>query len=279
MIAKKNHLVVKSNRLIEASYRMTLIEQQIVLFAICRCREEAKGLFADLPVTIRAQDFAKQFGTDGASVYPQLRQAMDTLFNRHVVIHDTDPETSLPRVTKTRWISQSSYIDGAGHIQFIFTPAVIPFVTRLGEEGFFTSYRLDKIGRMTSTHAVRLYEMLIQYLSIGKREIDVQWLKDKLEIADQYPRILDFKKRVIDVAVDQINEFSDLTVSYAQTKTGRVVSGFTFKIKRKPGEKKAGAEPLDKDYVDKHARPGESYDTAFRRLAEQRNLDLTGTAT
>lgn len=40
----KNELVVKSNRLIEASYRLTLNEQRIILYAICRCREEQTGL-------------------------------------------------------------------------------------------------------------------------------------------------------------------------------------------------------------------------------------------
>lgn len=46
---KKHELVVKSNRLIEASYRLSLNEQRIILYAICRCREEQKGLFPDSP--------------------------------------------------------------------------------------------------------------------------------------------------------------------------------------------------------------------------------------
>ena len=74
----------------------------MVLYAICRCREEEKGLFADLPVTIRAQDFAKQYGIDGTNVYRQLKEAMETLFNRHVVIHDTDPETGCPSALTMR---------------------------------------------------------------------------------------------------------------------------------------------------------------------------------
>ena len=109
MAKKKDELVVKHNRLVEASYRLSLIEQQVVLFAICRCREEQRGLFADMPVTIRAVDFATQFGlnTEDGNVYRQLKDAMDTLFSRHVIIHDTDPKTEKPRVTKSRWISQA----------------------------------------------------------------------------------------------------------------------------------------------------------------------------
>ena len=273
MAKQKAELVVKDNRLVEASYRFTLIEQQVVLYAICRSREEQKGLFADLPITIRAQDFARTFGMDESNVYSQLKEAMNRMFSREATIHDVDPATDRPRITRTHWISQSSYVDGAGHIQLIFAPAVIPFITRLGEEGKFTQYKLERIGKMTSTHAVRLYELLVQYLSVGKRSVEVPWLKEVLQVAGQYPAIKDFKKRVVDIAVDQINEHSDLSVDYEQRKTGRVVSHFDFKIRLKDEVKKAAKtkpETIDRAYVERHARPGESYDQAFRRLIEER---------
>lgn len=266
---KKSEMVAKSNRLVEASYRLNLIEQQIVLYAICRAREEEKGLFADLPVTIRATDFAAQFGTEPGSVYGQLKEAMDTLFNRHVVLHDIDPATAKPRVTKTRWISQASYVDGAGHIQLIFAPAVIPFITRLGDDGGYTMYRLEKIGRMSSIHAVRLYELLVQYLSIGKRGLEVPWLRESLCLNGEYTQIGDLKKWVVDVAVTQINEYSDIQVSYEQRKTGRVVSHFDFTIKAKPEPKKSKAA---KPYVapeggsDARALAGESQYSFDRRI-------------
>ena len=269
MTKQKTELVVKSNRLVEASYRLSLVEQQIVLYAICRAREEEKGLLADLPLTIRAGDFAKQFGIGSNNVYSQLKEAVKSLYDRSVTIHDTHPETGKARVTETRWISDKSYVDGAGFIQLTFAPLVIPFITRLGEEGSYTSYRLEKIGKMTSAHAVRLYELLVQYISVGKREIALDWLRDVLQIGGQYPAIKDFKLRVIDVAMKQINEHSDIVVSYEQRKTGRAVTHFNFTIKAQ-AEAKPKREKIDKEYVEKHARPGESYDQAFRRLQEER---------
>jgi plasmid replication initiation protein len=71
---------------VEASYRLTLVEQQIILFAICRARDEQRGLTADTPVTITARDFAAQFGTNETKVYGQLKEAMVTMFERHIVI-------------------------------------------------------------------------------------------------------------------------------------------------------------------------------------------------
>jgi plasmid replication initiation protein len=273
MAVEKQELVVRSNRLVEASYRLTLVEQQLVLYAICRSREEQRGLSANEPVRLDAKAFAVQFGLSQAHVYSKLKEAADALYERRILIHDIDPKTQKARRTKARWVSDVSYIDGAGAVEIIFGPRVIPHITRLEKE--FTSFRLERIGHMTSVHAVRLYELLIQYLNAGKREMEVSWLKERLGLVGEYRAIKDFKKRVIDVAVEQINQHSDILVSQAQRKTGRVVTHLIFDIRSKPEPKaentmkKARRPVINEAYIKQHARPGESYDQAFRRLLEE----------
>lgn len=245
MVFRGTDLVVKSNRLIEASYRLGLNEQRIILYSICRCREEQKGLFPDLPVTITADAFAKQFPSVGrGNVYQQLKDAMDALYDRSVTVHDVDPASGYARVKKTRWISEGAYVDGAGNIQVIFTPEVIKYITRLEAE--FTSYQLEKVGNMTSSYAVRIYEMLSQYREIGHRTLSLAWLRETLGIEPgEYKLTADFKKWVIEVAVDQINKHSDLTVSYKPQKTGRAITDFAFKIKSKDAKLKDANKPTD----------------------------------
>lgn len=254
---KKNELVVKSNRLVEASYRLGLNEQRIILYAICRCREEQKGLFPDLPVTITAENFAKQFPSiDKTNVYRQLKEAMDALYERSVTIHDIDPASGHARVKKTRWVSEAAYVDGAGNVQVIFTPEVIKYVTRLEAE--FTSYQLEKVGHMTSAHAVRIYELLTQHREIGTRTLNLKWLRETLQIeADEYKLTADFIKRVIEPSVEQINKHSDLTVSYKPVKTGRAITDFAFKIKEKGHKGKASGVPSDHAYREKLEAAGQ----------------------
>jgi plasmid replication initiation protein len=231
-------LVVKSNRLIEASYRLSLNEQRIILYSICRCREEDKGLRPDQPITITADAFAKQFSSVGrGNVYQQLKDAMEALYDRSVTVHDIDPVSGHARVKKTRWISEGAYVDGAGNIQVIFTPEVIKYITRLEAE--FTSYQLEKVGNMTSSYAVRIYELLSQHREIGHRTLNLAWLRETLGIEPgEYKLTADFKKWVIEIAVAQINKHSDLTVSYKSQKTGRAITDFSFKIKSKDAKKK-----------------------------------------
>ena len=272
MAVEKQELVAKSNRLIEASYRLTLVEQQLVLYAICRSRDEQRGLSANEPVTIDAHAFAAQFGLNQAHVYSKLKDAADTLYERRVLIHDIHPKTQKPRTVKTRWVSDVAYIDGAGLVEVTFAPKMIPFITKLEAE--FTSYRLEKIGHMTSAHAVRLYELLIQYLGIGRREIEIAWLKERLGIAGEYTAIKDFKKRVLDVAIAQINSRSDIKVSHTQRKTGRTVTHLIFDIRSRPEPKtakpkKAKQLVIDEAYIKRRARPGESFYQAQQRLLEE----------
>jgi len=271
VVNPKADLVVKSNSLVEASYRLDLMEQRIILAAIVAAREEQKGLGDDF-VTLDAKRFQTTFQMGDDNVYRQLKEAMETLFNRYVMYRDIHPESGHVRVNKIRWISKASYIDGAGAIQIRFAQDVVPFITRL--EGEFTQYRLERIGGMSSAHAVRIYEMLAQYLSAGQREIEVAWLKEALQLGDDYQRLFDLKKRVIDLSVKQINEHSDIRVSYTQRKTGRNVTHLIFTIKsadtpaaKKP--KKPKKATVDRAYVEQHARPGESYEDAYRRLLEQ----------
>lgn len=254
---KKQELVVKSNRLVEASYRLGLTEQRIILFAICRCREEGRSLFPDLPVTITADGFLKQFpSVEKDSVYGQLKEAMNSLYSRSVTIHDTDPSTGKARVRETRWISEKAYVDGAGHIQVLFTPEVIKYITRLEAE--FTSYQLEKVGRMTSVHAIRIYELLAQHREIRSRTLNLRWLREALQIApDEYKLTADFVRKVIDVAVKQINAHSDLTVSVKPVKTGRAITDFTFKIRDKNRKAKAVSAAPDQAYRDKLEAAGQ----------------------
>ena len=49
----------------------------------------------------------------------------------------------------------------------------------------------------------------------------------------EYKQMNDFKKRVLDPSINQINDKTDIKVKVEQHKTGRTISGFSFKFKQK----------------------------------------------
>ena len=60
----------------------------------------------------------------------------------------------------------------------------------------------------------------------------------------EYKAMSDFKKRVLDLAVKEINEKSDLKVSYEQVKKGVAIAGFKFKVLTKVQPKNAKREAV-----------------------------------
>jgi plasmid replication initiation protein len=232
MLPRCSDLVVKSNRLVEASYRLNLIEQQIILLAICKARESGIKITASTLVTITAAEFARQFNANETMVYRQLKTAADVLFDRRVLINDTDEKTGKPRKVKTRWVQDVAYVEGAAQIQMTFARKMIPYIDNLEVE--FTRYRLDKIGQLSSANAVRLYEILLQRLNMTQPvTLEIEALKEAMQLTDGYQRTDSFKRSVLDKAVKQIKKFTDLNVSYDQIKTGRVITHFAFTIRLK----------------------------------------------
>jgi plasmid replication initiation protein len=266
MKPEKSSLVVKSNRLIEASYRLSMMEMQLVLMAISQARETQTGFDCETPVTINVADFEAAFNRSNA--YMQLREALDILFDRYVSIDEIDAEGN-HWVRKTRWISEQSYCDGLGSLKIVFAQAMKPYITRLEQE--FTNYRIQQIGDLSSVYAVRFYEFLVQFKNTGVRTFEIERLRDMLGLIDEYKLLGDFKKWVIDVAVEQINEYTDLKVSYTTRKTGRRITHLDFSIKEKSAIVSKRPK-LDKGFIDKNALPGESYEQAASRLRKQRDI-------
>jgi len=263
-MSNTNKLVVKSNRLVEASYRLTLAEQRIILFAIVEARRTQTGLGEDNLLSISATDYAVMFDVPLNKAYEQIKEAAKTLFRRYVVLYDFNPRTGKEDMIEVRWVSSVKYLNGEGVIQFRFAHDMVPYITNL--EGNFTRYRLEKIAKMSSPYAIRLYEMLLQWTMRGWRDVELGWLRQMFMVpAEEYPRLFDFKRWVIDVAVTQINEFSDLTVRYEQRKTGRNVTHFTFIFEPKEPAEPPQALPEATDASDLRDSP------FFQRL---RNLGI-----
>jgi plasmid replication initiation protein len=130
---------------------------------------------------------------------------------------------------------------------------------------------------MSSTYGIRLYELLMQWKSTGKREIEIEWLKKQFELDGSYSAMCDLKKRVIDPAVKDINEHSNYQIKWEQRKTGRKVTHLTFIFsEKKPAKEtpKRATKPKEettvlgvpKSEIERLARAGESYEQAAIRI-------------
>ena len=226
-------LVVKDNALIQASFNFSLAEQRLILLAIVEARETGKGIDDKTMLSIHASKYSKQFDTDSKTAYKVLKSAGDTLKDKVFRFMATSPTTGRLMTFEDKWLNRVGYEDNSGYIHFRFSEAVVPLITRLGSN--FTSYEIQKIVKLTSSYAIRLYELLIQWKQQGAtQKFLIEDLRAKLGVEpEQYKELHNLKVRVIDLAVKQINQHTDLKVTYEQHKQGRTIVGLTFKFKFK----------------------------------------------
>lgn len=226
-------MVVKSNELIQAGYTLSLIEQRMILLSIVQARETGTGISAADHLTISAAAYAKQFDVSREAAYMALKEAAGTLFERQVTLHDVDPDSGKSRRRVTRWVSEVAYVEDMARVKLIFAPAVVPHITQL--ERNFTAYELEQVSALKSAYAVRLYELLIQWRALGETPM-IALERFRLQMGVQPNELLamsDFKKRVLDLSVTQINAHTDIMVEYEQLKSGRSIMGFRFRFQPK----------------------------------------------
>ena len=253
--------VYKHNALITARYFLTLSEQLMLLE--CIASTDPATLTADTAVELSAARYASVAGIGAKDAYDDLKTASERLFSRHLIIDRPDPDDPALDHIKTRWIHKIAYYTGEGRIRLFFAPAVIPYLAQLS--GNFSRYKLSHVSNFRSSYGVRLYELLIQWRGAGSREVTVAWLRERWGLETKYKAIKDLKRWVIAPAMRDINAHSNVRVSVTQIKRGRAIHALKFTFGTRAAKK---SEAADREFIKAHARPGESWATARRRLSD-----------
>lgn len=242
--------VLKSNSIIEAGYKLSNYEQKLIYLASKKTQQfiVPKGFTAEQKeefinkhkfelLEFPISDFKKEFNIKSNTIYNEIQNVCNKLWERS--IHYTEEDGT--RVKK-RWIITAKYNKPSKMIQLQFHPDLM--YDLIAFNGRFTLFKFGDIKGMKSSYSFRIYELLKQYenlprqYTIWKRKFTIDDLRFKLGIEDsEYPRYANFKQKVINKAIGEINEHTDITVKLEEIKQGRKVVGVQFMIELKPREK------------------------------------------
>ena len=225
-----NKLVVKDNALIDASFNLSLIEQRIMLLAIVEARE-SNNLSRDTPIEVSVIDYIHQFKVDSNNAYALLKDASKTLKRREFSY--LDRYKGIEALSTANWVNKVTYVDKSGLIVLYLSHEVISLISKLSEQ--FTKYYIEQVSDFKSKYSIRLYELIIKWLSVAKTEkYSINDLRSKLGLGvEEYSTMSNFKSNVLDKAINEINKHTDITVDYQQFKKGRVITDIQFSIKSK----------------------------------------------
>jgi plasmid replication initiation protein len=252
------------NALTNARYEYTELQLDLLFFLLSKLRKDKQDSVYELNI----KDLSLLTGKKYNAAY--LHKATSDMGSR---VFEVQTETRYRQL----WMFQRvDYLLGQGVIEIKLTEDITPYLFDLKEN--FTSYELASALRLTSKYAKRIYQYCSQWKDQGEtKKYDIQDFKHMLGLLDdkgkdKAVRMSDFRESVLDVAVKQINEHTELHISYKLEKRVRTYKNIVFTVKPQalaetiPFDLVATAQPL----------PGvqqSHYDNAARILDELRITD------
>lgn len=214
-----NNWIYQNNRLIESSYALTVTEQKLIRLLASMIKKE-DDYFKEYEFT--SKDLIKILGTSDSRFYRDIDDITDLLMQRIIKIKNIDTG----EFEKYHWVESCKYRNGI--LKFKISEDMKPFYLNLD---WYTKYQLKNIMQFKSTYSFRLYELLKQYEKIGERKIRIDSLRSILEIGkNKYPKYGNLKQKVINVAITEINQNTDLYIEYEEVKEVRKVIAIRFYI-------------------------------------------------
>lgn len=232
----ENTLIVKSNKLIEAKYKLNLNEQKVILYAVSKIDRE-KINFNILELDVR--EFVALIGTT-VKRYSEIRELVRELRKKEVVIK-TDKDNKQKELI-TGWLSSIEY-KGNGKIELEFSKKLIPYLLQLKEQ--FTKYELKNILYLKNKYSIRVYEILKQYEKIGERQFELEELKKTLSCDNKYNEFKDFRRYVLNVSKQELCKYTDICFECEKLTKGRKVVGIKFIIKNNGRKNEDLSEIMD----------------------------------
>lgn len=232
-------VVKKSNQLIEARYKFDIWETRVFLSVLANIKRDDE----DFKVyRIWYRDVIRSFGLKSGQSYGFLRDAARSLIRK--VFNISNEENGFQRETEYHIIRTINYLtegeesrggaDTQEYIDITIDPDMKPLLLQLKNN--FTAYDLRNVVKL-GAYPVRVYELLKQYESIGERTLDFEEMKRMFELTTEYPHFANFYQKIIQPAIVDINEHTDIIVTELERiKSGKKVVGLRFGIQRKSDE-------------------------------------------
>lgn len=224
-----NNYVCQSNTLINGRQALKLNSAKLIRAAIMQIRYDDTEL---KPYVISINDLSTLLGISSSNIYRDIDELTDDIINNPVFIKSET--NNKVKWMKIPWVTKCEYHSDVG-VAIKLNDELKPLLVNLKEK--YTQYTLDNILTMRSIYAIRIFEMLQEKIRVKtlpkdgiEFEISLDELRECCDCLEKYKTYSNFRKRVIDAAVNEINRVTLYRVRYTSKKNGRSVAGIVFNI-------------------------------------------------
>lgn len=215
-----NSVVAKSNELVPKLSRYELQEMRLIAFCLAHydSRKPDNRRF-----TARVEDLATIYPSMGAhSAYDVIKKAVGEINAKPIEFFNENGKNY------SVWFAGFSYREKEGAFDFMISPMIEPFVLELRER--FSAYRLGDVHGFKAASSWLLYEHLNVYKYTGSWLATLDELRECFGVTGKYERLDSLRHDLVDPAMMEINEKSNLNVEYVKEREGRKVVALRFFI-------------------------------------------------
>lgn len=249
ILTARSNKVYKHNDLVQKSrFNLSLVEQKTVNFLVSLIKP--KKNIADiqpLEYEFDIQAYCKICGIDynQGTNYKMVRDTLKSLRDKSVIVPLSDGTD-----TTVSWINKFWSNKGSGRAKVRFDEDIAPYLFELCENT--TRYELLNVLPMKSKYSVRLYEICRSWAGLRSKTYTIEELRNLLMIPnDELSRYPDFRRKVLEIAQKEINEYTDLNVYFEPKTKGRKVIQIRIHITEKSSKEKQELEFRVNDILDK----------------------------
>jgi plasmid replication initiation protein len=265
-----NHIVSikKANELVEARYKFDIWETRVFTKMLTMISHEDMDFYE---YRIFTKDIIKDFSLQtNKEAYSLIKEGAEKLMKKIIkVVFNRDGEMVefqtpiIGSLLSTVNEGENSYIEIGFH------KLMKPFLLELKER--YLVYDFKNISNLRSPNYVRIYELLKQYEKIGKRSFDLEDFKEILGITSEYKKYGHFKSRILDNAQKALLEWTDISFTYDEVKSGRggAVTKLIFYIHKNKSSQNGGAKTDDVDPYVEYKEVIESTNTTSTDIADK----------
>lgn len=221
--AERSLNVVKQNDLVQkARYKLDLVQQKTIMYLISKIDSMKDIEFQDITVDIK--DLCEIMGIQySGKNLKDFKDNIQKLSDKSIWV-DTGNKIRL-----MRWLQRVDIDKGTTTVTVKFDELMAPHLLQIQER--FVQYKLINVLPMKSQYSLRLYEIIKSHEAQGKWEVSIDELKAVLFIeAGLYEDYRIFRRKVLDSAVLEICNFTDLVVAYEPKRKDRKIYSLTFEM-------------------------------------------------
>ena len=203
--------ITQANAMINSKYTLNLSEQRLILLAIAQIDSVNDESFFKFSCTVK--ELEKELSIELKE--SRLKDLAVNILKKPLLIKEGINWIAC------NWFSSFKYYGGEARIEFKISDDLVPYLLKLKEK--FTTYSLEVAIQFQGKYTTRFYEFCMQVRNQDKKEIgfELDFLYELLQLPKSLKVFADFKKRVLDPSINEINEKTEIKASYEAIKTGR----------------------------------------------------------